>query len=77
MLLWVEQPAALEWVKVLFYARIGAGLLVWALKSLGETVAAVNRRNSAEFLKSLVLVGFWWVYFMASDRVKNTYGRNL
>lgn len=77
VLLWVEKPAALEWVKVLFYARIGVSFLVWALKSLDEAVAAVNRRNGAEFLETLVFVGFWWVYFMASDRVKNTYGRNL
>jgi hypothetical protein len=77
VLLWIEKPIALEWVKMLFYIRIGVSLLVWGLKGLGETVAAVNRGNRAEFLETLVFVGFWWVYFMASDRVKNTYGRNL
>lgn len=76
VLLWVEKPVALKWVKALFYTRIVVGFFVWFLKGVNETVAAVNR-NNPEFFDALVLVGFWWVYFVASDRVKNTYGRNL
>jgi hypothetical protein len=76
-----EDPRALQWLRILlFIGAIHALFLfmkAWGSHSLSDAQANATDRYFFYGGKRAIGILIWWLYFKYSDRVRNTFGRNI
>jgi hypothetical protein len=78
ILIYKEDHKALDVLRILFVVQL-LGAAAMLLRTPDNRVGwqSVNAAIYVRAAVKVVWVGIWWLYFRTSDRVRNTFSRNI